>query len=232
MRLHAPSKGKSKCDKASKCAYCSSECVAVVNSGDPVCEAPNSLYAHCTKMRVHIVDLNGNKYTYLVDPNDKLKSLRELSADDSNMDVKNVLLANEDDEKLDEYLKSLDKLSIEDEDTLYMYYFIHVVDFGGKKHTFNIHPDTSVDELKKEIKKKTGIEVEDQDIITKMVVPVEDGKLYADNGVVHDQTLYLRAPCPSVKHIVKCTGLKGKACLKKGKGVCTKCGEKMPSRNC
>ena len=153
-----------------KCTYCSSECVAIVSSQDPICEAPNSLYAHCTKMRVHIVDLNGNKFTYLVDPNEKLKSLRELSADDSNMLVENVHLKNEDDEKLNTFLKSLNKLSIEDEDTLYMYYFIHVVAFGGKKHTFNILPDTSVDELKEKIKKRTGIDVVDQDINTKLVL--------------------------------------------------------------
>ena len=91
------------------------------------------------KMRVHIVDLQGNKYTYLVDPGVELKELRELSADDASIAVENVFLKDENDNVFKKYTKSLSDLSIKDEDTLYMYYFIHVVDFAGKKHTFSIN---------------------------------------------------------------------------------------------
>ena len=130
--LSCPQKSEKACGKAPRCKYCASKCVAVVSAVDPICEVPNSLYAHCTKMRVHIVDLQGKKYTYLVDPGVELKELRELSADDASIAVENVFLKDENDNVFKKYTKSLSDLSIKDEDTLYMYYFIHVVDFAGK----------------------------------------------------------------------------------------------------
>ena len=149
-------------------------------------------------MIIHVVDLDGVKRTYEVTPMDLLDSIKDTSADDIGMPRETINLKDEDGFPLVDDDATLEKLKIVNEDTLYMFYHIHVVDYDGKKHTFKVKPNDDVEELKKLIRDATGISVSDQTLLkADKSTRVSSDKLYSDNGVVHDETLYMQPPCPS-----------------------------------
>ena len=81
-----------------------------------------------------------------------------------------------------------------------------------------------MDDLQKKIEDKTGVLVSDQVIIRPDdAANVAGGTLRKDHDVHHDDTLYLRPPCPAKEAMKACAGYKGKACTTKGESMCTKC---------
>ena len=163
-------------------------------------------YDHCaitdaptaapTPMIIHVVDLDGNKFTYEVTGTDVIKTIEEKAATDAGMDVDDVNLKEADDTILDKPFSSLNFNKIVHDDTLYMYYYIHVVTEDGTKHTFEVKPDDSVESIKDKIKDKTGVDVDV--FIDNGSNEVDTGKLNSGgNNVKHDDTLYVRPSCPS-----------------------------------
>ena len=60
----------------------------------------------------------------------------------------------------------------------------------------------------------TGIVVSEQALVKEdKTTRVSSGELYSDNGVVHDDTLYMQPPCPSEEAL--------NTCHNNGKSLCT-----------
>ena len=134
------------------CTWCKSSKSCLPTTSKHFCEIGQGAFGHCaltvtgaptaapTPMIIHVVDLDGNKFTYEVTGDDVINEIKEKAAADANMDVDDVNLKEADDTILDKPFSSLDFNKIVHEDTLYMYYYIHVVTEDGTKHTFKLIP--------------------------------------------------------------------------------------------
>ena len=225
-------KGKACASKGgSMCTKCDDGCYP--GKAPAVCFAKEVYYDHCKAMIIHVVDLDGNKNSYEVTPMDLLSGVKSASAVDAGMPLETIKLKDQAGDAFgdDDDDATLENLKIKNEDTLYMFYHIHVVDYDGKRHTFDVKPNDSVAELKKLVYDVTGIVASDQ-MLTKedKSTRVLSDRLYADNGVVHDETLYMQPPCPSVDALNSCPGRSSKSecqmlgvcswCPAKKKGAC------------
>ena len=114
-------KGKACLNKGSKmCIKCDDGCYP--GKAPAVCIVKEVYYDHCKKMIIHVVDLDGVKRTYEVTPMDLLDEIKDTSADDADMPRDAINLKNEDGDILVGDDASLEKLKIENDDTLYMFY--------------------------------------------------------------------------------------------------------------
>ena len=209
------------------CTKCGKTCFPGTNK--LVCSI-KSLYSKCKidQLQIHVVDLDGNKYTYEVDLTESIDEIKQKVSDDTGIPKEFVLLKDVNEKGLNKGKTSLDKNKVKDEDTLFMYYFIHVVDPDGNKHTFTVNPNEDIDKLKDDISSKTGIDAANIDLVDENHKPIVSGSLNSKaNGVSHDDTLFMPPTCPSYKALTECPKMKKMACKgKKGKGLCTVCGTK------
>ena len=112
------------------------------------------------------------------------------------MDVDDVNLKDASDVVLLKDFTDLTSNSIENEDELFMFYFVHVVMVDGTTHTFPVKPSDPIDDLVKKIKIKTGMDV---DVLLDGSSSPKKGKL------IHDETLYVRPECPSQTALLTCS---------------------------
>ena len=111
-------------------------------------------------MQVHVVDLDGNKYTYDVEPSDMLGVIRQNAATDAGMDVQDVNLKDANDVVLEQDFTDLDGHNVAHDDTLYMFFRIHVIDLDDVKHTYFIsNPSASINSIKVMVADDTGLAV-------------------------------------------------------------------------
>ena len=138
------------------CTKCGKKCFP--GKSDLVCKIP-SLYAKCSPdaFRIHVIDLEGKKHTYDVLPTDKISAIKAKVSKDTGLPASQINLKDIDDKELKKGTKDLKSESVENEDTLFMYFNVHVIDPDGVKHTFSVSPNDDVDELKRDIESKTGI---------------------------------------------------------------------------
>ena len=150
-------------------------------------------------MQIHVVDLDSNKYTYDVTPDDLLGVIRQKAATDAGMDVDDVNLKDANDVVLDKDFTSLDGHKIVHDDTLYMFeetsvMEIHVEDLEGKTHTYVVTPDTTISELKDKILSDTGIpkdQINLKEKITGVTTGTDNSATLDDYRIEHDDTLKL-----------------------------------------
>ena len=88
-------------------------------------------------MHIHVVDLDGKRRTYSVVGSDMLGSIENKTSDDTGMDVVDINIKDAKDLALGNMEKNLNKYKIKHDDTLFLYYHIHVVDLEGNRHTFD-----------------------------------------------------------------------------------------------
>ena len=129
-------KGKS-CSKKGKkiCTRCGKKCLP--GTAKNICKLKKQstkYYAHCPSMRIHVVDLDGNRRTYNVIGSDLLSSIENKTSIDTGLDVLDINIKNAKDLALGNMEKNL-KQKIKHDDTLFLYYHIHVVDLEGDRLT-------------------------------------------------------------------------------------------------
>jgi len=195
------------------------------------------LYSHCkitsaptaspTPMQIHVIDLKGDKYTYVVTPDTTIEDIKNLAKADTGMLFDDINLKDKNDKVLDKHASDLDYNKIVHDDTLTMFFYVHVQTEDGTKYTYEVSPDDSVDDLedriKADIKKDTGKEPGDLDLADSFGDAVKSGELGKDNNVKHDDTLFLRPSCPSNEALQTCSNYGYSYCIGRGKSLCTWC---------
>ena len=123
-----------------------------------------------------------------------LRTIRQKAATDAGMDVQDVNLKDANDVVLMQDFTDLDGHNIAHDDTLYMFFRIHVEDLDGQKYTYDLTPDTTFSELRDMISSDTGL-AKDQINLKKKENGVTTG---TDNSVTldgysieHDDTLIM-----------------------------------------
>ena len=126
------------------------------------------------EFRVHVVDLDGNKYTYDVKPSTEVGEVIGLVAGDTGLAPDAIRLKEEKNEdKLNDDQATLYISGVLHEDVLVMYEMtIYVVTPGGDKYTFPVTPITTIDDLIDQVSAATGIPKDEIDLVD------EDGGCY------------------------------------------------------
>ena len=150
-------------------------------------------------MEIYVIDLDGNKGTYTVNPTDTVGVIKSQVEDktgveheDQRLVFDSNLLADDD--------KSLNDVGIEHQDTLKLEpWRVHVRLPGGKKITLNVNPRTgTTNDVKNMVSKSEGIPPKKQ-ILKFKGNELDDPFTLADNGIQHDDTLDLRMTPPQPK---------------------------------
>lgn len=151
-------------------------------------------------MQIFVIDLDGRKRTYTVDPFDTIESIKDMLEDDTGVEKKYQRLTFEGD-LLDKDGSTLENTGIEDHDTLKLEPLqIHLRLPKGKKITLNVDPyNTTPDDLKDIVKDREAIEPEDQ-ILSLSGNKLVDPNPLKDYGVQHgdivDVRINLKAQSP------------------------------------
>lgn len=151
-------------------------------------------------MEIYVIDLNGNKGTYMVDPLDSIGDLKSRVEGKTGVEPKDQRLVFEENLLTDDD-KTLRDVNIEHQDTLTLEPFrVHVRMPGGKKLTLeNINPRIATPmEVKNKVNKLEGI-VPKKQILKFKGEELDSPRPLADFGVQHDDTIDLRLTAPMPK---------------------------------
>ena len=143
-------------------------------------------------MEIYVVDLNGNKGTYVVDPSDSIGSLKSRVEGKTGIAPKDQRLVFEENLLTDDN-KTLRDVNIEHQDTLTLEpWRVHVRMPGGKKLTLDINPRIGTPmEVKNMVNKLEGI-VPKRQILKFKGDELDSPRPLADFGVQHDDIIDLR----------------------------------------
>ena len=146
-------------------------------------------------MVIHVIDLDGNKGTYLVDSSDKINLIKSRVNDDTGVSKAQQRLTFKG-TLLDDDISTLKDNGIKHKDTLRLEPFkIHIRLPEGNTITLDVDPGNTTKDVKDMIQKREGILPKDQ------ILSFDDTKLgdetkLKDNNVQHDSTIDLTFPPP------------------------------------
>ena len=140
-------------------------------------------------MKIFVEDFNGVTHEYFVAPDDAVEGVRKDASGDSGIPLKHVHLQfNEQDM---DTASTLDSSNVKHLDTLKMVFTVNVVDLENFKFQVNVKPDTTLKDVKQQIRDKTGMALDDIHIQFNKRDLEEMKKSLDDEGVVHKDTLRL-----------------------------------------
>jgi len=149
-------------------------------------------------MEIFVVDLDGKKHTYSVDPADAISSIKSRVEGDTGIPVAKQRLAFLG-MPLEKDSKSLSDCGIKNHDTLKLEPFtVHVRTPEGKIVSLDVDPENIVEDIKKMIEDGEKIPAKDQTLKAVDGTPLEDHISLNDAGVKHDDTLDLELPPPKM----------------------------------
>ncbi len=150
-------------------------------------------------MEIYVIDLDGTKGTYEVNPTDTVGDIKSQVEDKTGVETQDQRLVFESNLLTDDG-KTLSDVGIEHQDTLKLEPCrIHVRLPGGKKITLDVNPRTDTpNDVKNMMSKREGIPPKKQ-ILKFKGNELEDPMSLADNGIKHDDTIDLRMTPPAPK---------------------------------
>jgi len=150
-------------------------------------------------MEIYVIDLDGKKGTYDVDPSDSIEEIKSRVEDKTGVNrelqrlaFEGVLLEEDQDTLKDVGIKHGDTLKLEP-------WRVHVRLPGGKKITLNVNPKTTTtNDVKLMVKKREGIMTKKQ-ILKHKGNELDDPTTLEDSGVQHDDVIDMALTPPPVK---------------------------------
>jgi len=150
-------------------------------------------------MEIYVIDLDGNKGTYQVNPLDTIEEIKSRVEDKTGVD-RNAQRLSFEGTLLEEDNDTLKDVGIEHRDTLKLEPFtVHIRLPGGKKISMDVNPKTtSPNDLKNIVKKREGI-MPSKQILKLGGKELDDPSSLEENGVQHNDVIDLRMAPPPVK---------------------------------